>query len=110
MSHVDVEQGDRRGNRPVKLILRASWPESIVADMRGAASGVALTEPGLVGKRGRHEAIKLTRDAIRAAREVDLYRDAIPRASFGIARRLGRRLRRRMGRRSSYSSPGVRTA
>jgi phosphatidylserine/phosphatidylglycerophosphate/cardiolipin synthase-like enzyme len=72
--------------------IAASWPESIVADMRGAASGVALTEPGLVGKRGRHEAIKLTRDAIRAARR-SIYIETQYLASFGIARRLGRRLR-----------------
>jgi phosphatidylserine/phosphatidylglycerophosphate/cardiolipin synthase-like enzyme len=68
-----------------------SWPESIVADMRGSNAGIALTEPGLVGKRGRHEAIRLTRDAIRAAKK-SIYIETQYLASFGIARRLGRRL------------------
>jgi len=72
--------------------MAVSWPQSIPADICGVTAGVALTEPGLVGKRGRHEAIKLTRDAIRAAKR-SIYIETQYLASFGIARRLGRRLK-----------------
>jgi phosphatidylserine/phosphatidylglycerophosphate/cardiolipin synthase-like enzyme len=73
-----------------------SWPQSIRADLRGATAGVALTEPGIFGKRGRHEAIKLTRDAIRSAK-TSIYIETQYLASFGVARRLARRLKEASG-------------
>ncbi len=67
------------------------WPPSISPDLYDADVALALTEPGIFGKRGRHEAIRLTRDAIRSARQ-SIYIETQYLASFSVARAIARRL------------------
>ncbi|MDM9623281.1 phospholipase [Rhizobium sp. AC44/96] len=68
------------------------WPRSVSPDLHDADVAVALTEPGFFGKRGRHEAIRLTRDAIRSARQ-SIYIETQYLASFSVARTIARRLK-----------------
>ncbi|WP_160003561.1 phospholipase D-like domain-containing protein [Rhizobium sp. 18055] len=70
----------------------ASWPIGIAPDMADATTAIALTEPGLIGKRGHYEAFRLTRDAIKAARKL-IYIETQYLASFGVARAIGKRLK-----------------
>ncbi|WP_245271741.1 phospholipase D-like domain-containing protein [Rhizobium sp. IBUN] len=57
-----------------------------------APAAIALTEPGLIGKRGRYEARRLTRDAIGAAKRY-IYVETQYLASAGVGRALARRLK-----------------
>jgi len=66
------------------------------ADMARAPAAIALTEPGLIGKRGRYEARRLTRDAIAAAKQL-IYIETQYFASPGIGRAIARRLKERSG-------------
>ncbi len=68
------------------------WPDGLTADMSGCRVSVARTEPALFGRKGKREAIRLTHDAIRAARR-HIYIETQYLASFGVARTLARRLR-----------------
>jgi len=70
----------------------AAWPLAVAAEMTDATTAIALTEPGLIGKRGHYEAFRLTRDAIRAARK-HIYIETQYLASFGVARELAKRLK-----------------
>jgi phosphatidylserine/phosphatidylglycerophosphate/cardiolipin synthase-like enzyme len=70
----------------------ASWPASVSADLADATAAIALTEPGLIGKRGHYEAFRLTRDAIKAARRL-IYIETQYLASFGVARTIAKRLK-----------------
>lgn len=67
------------------------WP-ALVPDMTMTPAAIALTEPGLIGKRGRYEAFLLTRDAIAAARE-HIYIETQYLASSGVARAITKRLK-----------------
>jgi phosphatidylserine/phosphatidylglycerophosphate/cardiolipin synthase-like enzyme len=57
-----------------------------------ATAAIALTEPGLIGKRGHYEAYRLTRDAIKAAQKL-IYIETQYLASFGVARAIAKRLK-----------------
>jgi phosphatidylserine/phosphatidylglycerophosphate/cardiolipin synthase-like enzyme len=70
----------------------ASWPVGIAPDMADATAAIALTEPGLIGKRGHYEAFRLTRDAIKAAQKL-IYIETQYLASFGVARAIAKRLK-----------------
>ncbi|WP_208247261.1 phospholipase D-like domain-containing protein (plasmid) [Rhizobium sp. T1470] len=70
---------------------RACWP-ALVPDMVATPAAIALTEPGLIGKRGRYEAFRLTRDAIAAAGK-HIYIETQYLASFGVARAIAKRLK-----------------
>lgn len=69
----------------------ASWP-GLFPDMVATPAAIALTEPGLIGKRGRYEAFQLTRDAIAAARK-HIYIETQYLASSGVARAIAKRLK-----------------
>jgi hypothetical protein len=64
----------------------------IAPDMADATAAIALTEPGLIGKRGHYEAFRLTRDAIKAAQKL-IYIETQYLASFGVARAIAKRLK-----------------
>lgn len=68
------------------------WPEGIEADMNACTVAVARTEPAIFGRKGRREAIRLTHDALRAARR-HIYVEAQYLAAFDVARTLQQRLR-----------------
>lgn len=70
----------------------AYWPDGLAADMSGCMVAVARTEPALLGRKGKGEAIRLTHDALKAARR-HIYIETQYLASFGVARTLARRLR-----------------
>lgn len=67
------------------------WPEGLEPALTGCPVAVARTEPKLFGRRGRREAIRLTKDALRSARR-SIYLEAQYLASFRVARILARRL------------------
>lgn len=69
-----------------------SWPAMVAPHIADARVGIALTEPGLIGRRGRHEGIRLTRAAIQSARH-SIYIETQYLASFGVARSIAQRLR-----------------
>ncbi len=69
---------------------------ALAADMVQAPAAIALTEPGLIGKRGRYEARRLTRDAIAAAKRY-IYVETQYLASAGVCRALARRLKEQNG-------------
>lgn len=68
------------------------WPPGITPEMEHVKAAIALTEPGLIGKRGRFEAFRLTRDAINAAKKF-IYIETQYLASFGVARAIAKRLK-----------------
>ncbi len=81
------------GERPAPVPAGgAAWPASVSADLADATAAIALTEPGLIGKRGHYEAFRLTRDAIKAARRL-IYIETQYLASFGVARTIAKRLK-----------------
>ncbi|APO69342.1 phospholipase D-like domain-containing protein [Rhizobium gallicum] len=69
-----------------------SWPHTLPPEMENVTAAIALTEPGWIGKRGRFEAFRLTRDAINAARKY-IYIETQYLASFGVARVIAKRLK-----------------
>jgi phosphatidylserine/phosphatidylglycerophosphate/cardiolipin synthase-like enzyme len=64
----------------------------LATDMVQAPAAIALTEPGLIGKRGRYQARRLTRDAIAAAKRL-IYIETQYLASAGVGRSIARRLK-----------------
>ncbi|MDB5525033.1 MAG: phospholipase protein [Rhizobium sp.] len=77
-----VEAGEKGG--PI-------WPESLPSELGGCDVALALTEPGFPGRKSRREAIRMTIDAMAAARR-HIYIETQYLASFGIAEILERRL------------------
>ncbi len=69
-----------------------SWPHALPPELENVTAAIALTEPGWIGKRGRYEAFRLTRDAINAARKY-IYIETQYLASFGVARVIAKRLK-----------------
>jgi len=67
------------------------WPQQLPIDLSGCEIAVALTEPGFHGRKSRREAIRLTIDALAAARK-HIYIETQYLASFGVADILERRL------------------
>ena len=70
----------------------AAWPEDVAPDIEGCAVGIGRTVPALSGLDERRETIRLTHDAIAAARR-HIYIEAQYLASFGVGDALARRLR-----------------
>ena len=70
----------------------APWPPEIAAQMEFCNVAIARALPSIAGIMGRREALRLTRDAIAAARE-RIYIETQYLASFSICRALTRRLR-----------------
>ncbi|MBB3317784.1 phosphatidylserine/phosphatidylglycerophosphate/cardiolipin synthase-like enzyme [Rhizobium sp. BK181] len=64
----------------------------LAADMVQTPAAIALTEPGMIGKRGRYQARRLTRDAIAAAKRL-IYIETQYLASAGVGRSIARRLK-----------------
>lgn len=60
------------------------WWDDLSADMSGCHIGLALTEPGYAGRRERREAMRLTLDALSAARR-HIYIESQYFAFFGLA-------------------------
>ena len=69
-----------------------AWPADFEAPLTACRTAVALTEPWTWSRKGRREAIRLTHDALMAARKT-IYIETQYLASFGVARTLARRLR-----------------
>lgn len=67
------------------------WPRHLESSLGDCEVALALTEPGLFGRKGRREAIRLTIDALAAAKR-HVYIETQYLAYFGIARILERRL------------------
>ncbi|MFB9949497.1 phospholipase D-like domain-containing protein [Rhizobium puerariae] len=79
---------------PLEIPGEKPWPSDLAPALTQCRTGLALTEPWKwKGRRGHREAIRLTHDALRAARH-HLYIETQYLASFGVARTLARRLRR----------------
>lgn len=75
---------------------QAEWPDFIAPDLLDCPVAIARTVPPGFGRRRRHEAAKLTDDAILAAR-TSLYIETQYLASFRVARQLEASLRREEG-------------
>lgn len=69
----------------------AAWPKDVAPALQGCTAAIARTAPGLAGLDERREAIRLTRDAIAAARS-HIYIETQYLASFGVGRALAERL------------------
>jgi phospholipase D1/2 len=70
----------------------ALWPQDLAPSLVDCPVALALTEPLLWnGKRGRRDAVQLTHDALRAARQ-HIYLESQYLASFTVARTLADRL------------------
>src|SRR5690606_4196270 len=67
------------------------WPSGITPDIEHAELAVARTVPGLAGLKSRRETIRLTLDAIAAARS-SIYIETQYLASFRVCDALARRL------------------
>lgn len=93
-----AELARRRWKRATKQDLAAVedvpafWPEDLEPEMRGCETAVVRAAPSLLGLRGRRETIRLTHDALAAARR-HIYIETQYLASFGVGRTLARRLR-----------------
>jgi phosphatidylserine/phosphatidylglycerophosphate/cardiolipin synthase-like enzyme len=75
----------------------APWPEGLKPTLVDCNAGIALTEPWKwKGLRGHREAIKLTQDALKSARQ-HLYIETQYFASFSVGRTLARQLRSATG-------------
>ncbi len=70
------------------------WPADLEPTVTDCNTGIALTEPWKwKGRRGHREAIRLTHDALKAAKR-HLYIETQYLASFGVARTLAKCLRK----------------
>ncbi|MDH6267781.1 phospholipase D1/2 [Rhizobium sp. SG_E_25_P2] len=67
------------------------WPASVSDDFGGCEVALARTEPGIRGRNSRREAMRLTMDAIAAARD-SIYIETQYLASFEVGRLLAKRL------------------
>jgi phosphatidylserine/phosphatidylglycerophosphate/cardiolipin synthase-like enzyme len=73
------------------------WPEDLEPALTDCNTGLALTEAWKwKGHRGHREAIRLTHDALKAAKR-HLYIETQYLAAFGVARTLAKRLRKAEG-------------
>jgi len=68
------------------------WPTSLTTDFGGCEIALARTEPGIRGRKSRKEAIRLTMDALAAARD-SIYIETQYLASFRVGKLLEMRLR-----------------
>jgi Phosphatidylserine/phosphatidylglycerophosphate/cardiolipin synthases and related enzymes len=84
--------------QPVETSANAApWPEDLPPALLNCRAGLALTEPWKwKGRRGHREAIRLTHDALKAARR-HLYIETQYLASFGVAHTLARQLKKATG-------------
>jgi phospholipase D1/2 len=71
---------------------RDLWPANVEPALSGCQVALSLTEPGSGGRRSRKQAMRLTLDALAAARR-HIYMETQYFAFFGIADCLARRLR-----------------
>ncbi|MEO3384644.1 phospholipase D-like domain-containing protein [Mesorhizobium sp. CAU 1741] len=69
-----------------------AWPQDLPPDMRGCSVAIGRAVPALAGIGGRRETIKLTHDAIAAARR-HIYIETQYLASFGVGEAIAKRLR-----------------
>lgn len=76
---------------PSLKVERAPWPGDVAADMTGCEVAIGRTVPLFAGFRQRRETIRLTHDAIAAARR-HIYIEAQYLASFSVGAALARRL------------------
>jgi phosphatidylserine/phosphatidylglycerophosphate/cardiolipin synthase-like enzyme len=67
------------------------WPRGLSVELSECQVALALTEPGFLGRKSRREAIRLTLDALAAARK-HIYIETQYLAAFGVADILERRL------------------
>lgn len=82
---------------PLDITGEEPWPADLEPALTHCNTGLALTEPWKwKGRRGHREAIRLTHDALKAARH-HLYIETQYLASFGLARTLAKQLRRADG-------------
>ncbi|WP_051903769.1 phospholipase D-like domain-containing protein [Neorhizobium vignae] len=82
---------------PLDMPATNPWPADLEPALIGCNTGLALTEAWKWrGHRGHREAIRLTHDALKAARH-HLYIETQYLASFGVARTLAKRLRKADG-------------
>lgn len=72
------------------------WPQEVTANLTGCRVAIARTIGGVVFRRGRREAVRLTLDMLKEARDT-LYIETQYLASFRIGRALRRRLTERDG-------------
>lgn len=70
---------------------RPIWPAGLKPEMEGCEIAIARSEPKLLGRIGRRETIRLTHDALKAARR-HIYCETQYLASFAVGRTLARRL------------------
>lgn len=69
----------------------APWPDDLLPALTHCPAAVALTEPSNWNSKGRRDAIRLTHDAIRAARKL-VYIETQYLASFSVANTIAERL------------------
>ncbi|MDF1609379.1 phospholipase D-like domain-containing protein [Hoeflea sp. YIM 152468] len=81
---------------PAHGSLEHAWPSDSQPHIRNCEAGIALTQPGTANSRRRTEAIRLTCDAIAAARHC-IYIEAQYLASLRVTRRLAARLKQPAG-------------
>jgi len=75
----------------------APWPTGLEPTLTDCNTGLALTEPWKwKGRRGHREAIRLTHDALKAAKR-QIYIETQYLASFGVGRTLAKQLRQSDG-------------
>lgn len=77
---------------PSVATAKLNWPMQVIPDIADCTVGIGRTTPSLWGVRGRRETVRLTDDAIAAARRY-IYIEAQYLASFRVGRALARRLR-----------------
>ncbi|MGE7367461.1 phospholipase D-like domain-containing protein [Neorhizobium sp. NPDC001467] len=76
---------------------QALWPQDLEPALTDCPTGLALTMPWRWhGKRGHRESIRLTHDALRAAKR-HIYLESQYLASFGVARTIAARLQEEDG-------------
>ncbi|WP_117192184.1 phospholipase D-like domain-containing protein [Rhizobium terrae] len=91
------QRATREVVKPVGPPGEGLWPDDLEPALIHCNTGLALTEAWKwKGHRGHREAIRLTHDALRAAKH-HLYIETQYLASFGVARTLAKRLRQSDG-------------
>lgn len=84
-------------HRPAPVVTPPpEWPEGVPAAMEGCAAAIVRTTPDLHGLNEQRHAIRLTHDAIAAARR-HIYIETQYLASFGVGEALAQRLREPYG-------------
>ncbi len=91
------KKATREALQPVETPGSTPWPNDLEPALTECNTGLALTEAWKwKGRRGHREAIRLTHDALKAAKR-HLYIETQYLASFGVARTLAKRLRKTDG-------------